>query len=623
MKSIKPENFYDLRFIGNLNAISGKVYFEIFEPVRDSNNYKSGIYRLDGKKTVRYTSGPKDRDMISDGKGESAVYIAKNEKKSSIFLKNIKGGEERKLWETEREIRKIEWSKDSKGIYLITKEKDKEEGYTIIENYPIYFNGSGFLPSTKVELLYVDLSGKQKVLMKGNPEVTDIAVNPVKDELAVIVQPECYGIYKSKIGLLSLASLKISYLKVPKGSYYNPGYLEDGTLFFLRSLQEQSLFQSSKLAIWTGEKVKEVAAGEDISLENSVNSDSRMGKERSIRVNGNYVYIVATVKGRAGIYRVDLKEGKSFESVVAGDFSVDSFDFLGNDIYFIAQDSNTPQEVYRYDGNVETVTSINRKIENINLAKPENVNFKASDGKVVEGWYLKGSDRGTIMEVHGGPRSAYGEAFMFEFHLLNSLGFNVLFSNPRGSDGYGDKFALTIMKKYGDRDYKDLMESVEFAKKRYGIDEEKLGVIGGSYGGFMVNWIVGHTDKFKAAVSARSISDQVSFYFSSDIGPEFNGDQIGGSPYENLEHFWNKSPIKYMKKCKTPLLIVHSDEDYRCPVWQGYELFTQLKLQGNKVKMVLFKGENHELSRGGKPKNRVKRLQEISNWFVENINSEK
>jgi len=158
-----------------------------------------------------------------------------------------------------------------------------------------------------------------------------------------------------------------------------------------------------------------------------------------------------------------------------------------------------------------------------------------------------------------------------------------------------------------------------YAIRELGFDGNHIDVIGGSYGGFMVNWIIGHTNRFRAAVIDRSISDQISFFFTSDIGPRFNSDQMGGDPLSNLDHYWDKSPLKYMKNANTPLLIVHSDEDFRCPVGQAYELFTQLKRQGSKVRMIQFRGENHDLSREGKPRNRVRRLEEIVSWFSENL----
>ena len=191
----------------------------------------------------------------------------------------------------------------------------------------------------------------------------------------------------------------------------------------------------------------------------------------------------------------------------------------------------------------------------------------------------------------------------------------MIFSNPRGSDGYGEEFA-DIREHYGERDYQDLMEVVDEALKRFGfIDEERIGVTGGSYGGFMTNWIVGHTKRFKAAVTQRSISNWVSFFGTTDIGYYFAPDQIGKDPWSNLDGYWEKSPLKYAPNVETPLLIIHSIEDYRCWLPEALQFYTALKYLGKRVELALFPSENHDLSRSGKPKHRVKRLELIAGWM--------
>lgn len=160
------------------------------------------------------------------------------------------------------------------------------------------------------------------------------------------------------------------------------------------------------------------------------------------------------------------------------------------------------------------------------------------------------------------------------------------------------------------------MTFTDEAIKRYPqIDKDKLGVLGGSYGGFMTNWIIGHTDRFKAANSQRSISNWTSFYGVSDIGYYFASDQTDANPWTSLDKMWEQSPIKYAKNVKTPTLFIHSDSDFRCPLEQGLQMYTAINLNKVDTKMYIFKGENHELSRSGKPKARVKRLSEILNWF--------
>ncbi|MCL6002092.1 MAG: S9 family peptidase [Thermoplasmatales archaeon] len=613
MSSLKIEDFYDLRFIANLNIANGRTFFEIYRPVEKSNKYESEIFELKGAKTVKFTRGNEDRDAVIDLTGFRMAYLTRVEKKTSVFIKNIETGEERRLWETELTVKKMMWDRLSKGLYIIAQDKPKDDDFRILEKYPMYFNGEGFFPTINYQFLHLRLNGKVQKILELDGEMSDFAVNPSRQEVAIVERPDNWDVYDSRIRIIDPLSKESNYIPGVRGGVSSPVYDGDGNLYFLFSKQERSIFESPKLFRYKNRKIENLLEEYDISPENSVNSDSRMGITKRMIPRGGYIYFIATVEGRAGIYRVG--ENKRMEGVVKGDFSVDSFDFDGDRIYYVAQFSNVPQEIYQFNGQSRRITIINSRLERRTLRSAKNFRMKASDGKEIEGWFLGGQKRGTILEIHGGPRTSYGEAFTFEFHLINSLGFNVLYSNPRGSDSYGDDFALEIKEHYGERDYQDILEIIDYASSRLGVKKEKIGIIGGSYGGFMVNWMVGHTDQFKAAVADRSISDQISFYFSSDIGPRFNSDQMGGNPYDNLEHFWGKSPLKYIKNVKTPLLIVHSDEDYRCPIWQAYEMFTQLKRQGSVVRMISFKGENHDLSRGGKPKNRVKRLEEITKWF--------
>jgi len=220
-----------------------------------------------------------------------------------------------------------------------------------------------------------------------------------------------------------------------------------------------------------------------------------------------------------------------------------------------------------------------------------------------------------ILEIHGGPKTAYGEVFVHEMQLLASEGYVVIYCNPRGSDGRGNEFA-DIRGKYGTIDYEDIMQFVDEAVKRYEfIDENKIGVTGGSYGGFMTNWIIGHTDRFKAAVSQRSIANWISKFGTTDIGYFFVEDQHFATPWSNYEKLWWHSPMKYADKVKTPTLFIHSDEDYRCWLVEAIQMFTSLKYHGVESKLVIFKGENHDLSRTGKPLHRLRRLKEIIEWF--------
>ena len=255
------------------------------------------------------------------------------------------------------------------------------------------------------------------------------------------------------------------------------------------------------------------------------------------------------------------------------------------------------------------------------LSRPERINVETAPGVTIEGWILKpvdfedGKKYPAILDIHGGPKTVYGEVFYHEMQYWANHGYAVFFCNPRGSDGRGNEFA-DIRGKYGTIDYDDLMKFTDAVLKKYSfIDKDRVGVTGGSYGGFMTNWIIGHTDRFKAAASQRSISNWISKFCTTDIGYYFVEDQNGATPWNNMEKLWDHSPLKYADKAKTPTLFIHSEQDYRCYLAEGIQMFTALKYHGVDARLCMFRGENHELSRGGKPKHRMRRLKEMTDWF--------
>lgn len=297
---------------------------------------------------------------------------------------------------------------------------------------------------------------------------------------------------------------------------------------------------------------------------------------------------------------------------------------FGGGFAMVATRGNGGGEIYALDpdGRETRLTALNTELcAEYAFSAPQALFFRNERGTELHGWAIPpvGAEPGkkypTILDIHGGPKTAYGGGYFHEMQLWANRGFAVIFCNPSGSDGRGDDF-MDIFGDYGGQDYRDLMALVDEAVRRFGfIDGERLGVTGGSYGGFMTNWIIGHTDRFRAAASQRSISNWTDFYGTSDIGYFFQPDQTGADPWQNAEKVWDQSPLKYADRVKTPTLFLHSDEDYRCPLSQGLQMFTALRAHGTEARLCLFRGENHELSRSGKPKHRVRRLKEITEWF--------
>jgi acylaminoacyl-peptidase len=294
---------------------------------------------------------------------------------------------------------------------------------------------------------------------------------------------------------------------------------------------------------------------------------------------------------------------------------------------FNAMTATRPCELYLLDGDEKRLTGFNdRLINGLELAEPECFTFTNRLGRKVEGWILKpvGWEKGEkypcVLEMHGGPRGVYGDGVYHEFHLLSAEGYAVIYTNPRGSAGYEEEYAQAVMGHYGEVDYEDFMDFTDEALNRYPwIDETRLGLTGGSYGGYTTNWIIGHTDRFKAAVTCRSICNWVSKFGVSDIGYMQPESISGAKTYwgDDLVEQMRHSPLYYAGDVETPCLIIHSEEDYRCPMAEGEQWFTALKLNGVPTELVRFPGENHELSRGGKPGHREERLRHILRWFRE------
>ncbi|HEY5387405.1 MAG TPA: prolyl oligopeptidase family serine peptidase, partial [Thermoleophilia bacterium] len=241
--------------------------------------------------------------------------------------------------------------------------------------------------------------------------------------------------------------------------------------------------------------------------------------------------------------------------------------------------------------------------------------------------YEPGKQYPTLLSIHGGPFGQYGNAFFDEFQVYCGAGYVVVFSNPRGSSGSGEEWARAIRGPgaagpgWGSVDYEDCMAVIEEAVRRYDfVDGERLGVIGGSYGGYMTSWIVSHTDRFKAAVSERAVNQLVSEWGSSDFGWDFKG-YFGAFVYEDVEPYLRISPATYAERIHTPLLILHSEKDLRCAVEQAEHLFVTLRLLKRPVELVRFPEESHELTRSGSPAHRVQRFHIVLEWFDRHLKS--
>jgi dipeptidyl aminopeptidase/acylaminoacyl peptidase len=343
--------------------------------------------------------------------------------------------------------------------------------------------------------------------------------------------------------------------------------------------------------------------------------------------DGRSIAIVVGEQGNANLKRIDAATGK-VEPLTRGNHDVMAYssDASAQKIALVLSSATTIGDLLVVDTASQAapkkLTSFNDDLlKEVGLTEPEEIWYTSVDGKRIQGWILKpqafdpSKKYPLILEIHGGPHSAYGNTFTHEFHWMAAKGYVVLYTNPRGSSNYGQDFGNVIQYNYPGDDAKDILAGVDEVLKKGYVDENRLGVTGGSGGGLLTNWIVTQTTRFKAAVSQRDISDWSNFWYTADF-TLFTPTWFRKAPFEDPADFARRSPITHVAKIQTPLMFILGDEDWRTPPAAGGEdLFRALKYLKRPTVMVRFPGENHELSRSGRPWHRVERLQHIVGWF--------
>jgi dipeptidyl aminopeptidase/acylaminoacyl peptidase len=396
----------------------------------------------------------------------------------------------------------------------------------------------------------------------------------------------------------------------------------------VRSYSQPDLFVTAATAESTPTNLTEAY---DFDIAGGIGGDQRAprGGDSSSGIwsrDGRTITIVAAEHGSANLKRIDVATGKV---TPVTDAKQDVMNYsAASDASKMALLVSTPTNVgdlFALDpasGKMTPLTHVNEDLfKNISQADPEEIWYPSFDGKKIQGWILKPPDFDAarkyplILEIHGGPHSAYGNTMTHEFSWMAAKGYVVLYTNPRGSTSYGQDFGNIIQYHYPGDDYKDLMAGVDEVVKRGYIDEKRLGVTGGSGGGVLTNWTIGHTTRFAAAVSQRSIADWAGFWYTADF-TLFQPTWFRGAPWEDPKDFTERSPITYIKNITTPLMLIEGEADMRTPPADGGEqMFRALKYLKRPVVMVRFPDETHELSRSGKPWHRVERLQHIVGWF--------
>lgn len=654
MDKINKETLLDFNFLNGLKVSPGerRAAFTVANAMEEKNAYHHTLYTYEDGEVTRHrklyeNSGfvflDDDTLLLDLQKNKSEKTDLKEKSKKSIYRYNvgdrtlekaftlpIPAGIEDVIDETTLllsanltvEDHVLYEEEKKRDDYL--KEKKKAALYEDIDELPYYFNGMGFRTGKNKQLFLYDIeSGKLTRLMDKNFSIGNHLLSDDKTRIYYTGDAdEKVMSFYTRIFQLDLNTMTHTVL-YDKLDYSVNGLFEiKGTLVAAaKDMQDYGLNQNADFfKVEDGEMKLLSRHGESIG--NTIGTDVRLSGSKSTFVDDDTLYFISTIDDHSEITALSLDGRIHTEYEMNG--SIDGMQRLGDEAIMIAMEGTGLQELYTYDFATKTTGSVSAFNENVlknkYVAEPKEVIVRKANHEV-KGWVLLPKDYDpekkypAILDIHGGPKTVYGPIFYHEMQHWASEGYIVMFANPRGSDGKGNAFA-DIRGKYGTIDYEDLMDFTDTVIDAYpAVDEKRLFVTGGSYGGFMTNWIVGHTNRFKAAATQRSISNWGSFYGTSDIGYFFASDQTDGHPLKDRDKLFEQSPIKYAMDMKTPLLFIHSDKDYRCPMEQAQQLYAVLKNNGVDTKLVWFKEETHELSRSGKPQARIKRLTDITGWF--------
>ena len=612
------------------------------------------------------TSGLHDTGAQWSPDGKSLAFLRGTEKDGKpeppqIFLLPMEGGEARALTDIPKGAGEPVWSPDGRSIAFtsstLAKDFDKkkddappESDVRVITRAEYRDNDEGYIDPERPDHIWVVdvpevLAGPRKARQVTTGEFREGDITWARDGSKIYFTsdrtkepyylPPADAIYEvsaaggeiRKVAALdgSIAALSLS----PNGRRLAfVGEISGGNGLAQRSYSQPDLFVT---AVEPGSTPKNLTANYDFDIAEGVGGDQappRGGGESKPfwSSDGREIFVKASEEGRVNIERIDSQTGK-VQAVTKGDHAVLSYS-SSRDSSKMALLVSTPTnigDVFVMDaapGDMQQITHVNAELfSKLHLTEPEMIWYKSFDGRRIQAWVQRPPDfkAGTkyplILDIHGGPHAAYGYVFDHEFQWMAAKGYVVLYPNPRGSTSYGQEFGNSIQYAYPGDDFKDLMAGVDELIARGWVDPDKLGVTGGSGGGVLTNWTIGHTDRFKAAVSQRSIADWAGFWYTADFS-QFTAFWFRGAPWEQEADFKARSPITYIQNVHTPLMLIEGESDFRTPPADGGEqMFRALKYLKRTAVMVRFPGESHELSRSGKPVHRVERLDHIVAWF--------
>jgi dipeptidyl aminopeptidase/acylaminoacyl peptidase len=648
MSGMVPEDVFELTGVTDprVSPDGTTVAYVVRAVDAEANDYRGAIWLApaDGAaEPRRFTSGVKqDADPRWSPDGSQLAFTSNREGKTmQLYVMPLAGGEPRKLTSLKEDVTQLAWSPDGATIAFVARvpdaaydeEDDKRRQPRRFTRLQYKLDSVGWTGDRRQHLFAVKTDGGSEPvqLTDGDFEDSGPAWSPDGATLAFVSarEPDWDTEMVSDVYLVATEGGEPRRLTRGGGSIDGVSWSPDGARLAVQ--RYPGVFDDPR---HTQVAIVDVRSG-DIELLTAA-LDRNCGTYPQLREpvwDGSDVVFALEDHGNTHLYRVAADGSRAPELVVGGERAVTGFDAAGGRLAYSADEPTRLSELFA--AAARPAPAVERRLTDVGdafaagreLAAAERFTATSADGSEVDAWvmrpvgYVPGRKYPTLLNVHGGPYGQYGNTFFDEFQVYCGAGYVVVFANPRGSSGGGEEWARAIRGPgaagpgWGSVDYEDCMAAIEEAVRRFDfVDGERLGVIGGSYGGYMTSWIVSHSDRFKAAVSERAVNQLVSEWGSSDFGWDFKG-YFGKFVFEDVDAYLKISPATYAERIHTPLLILHSEKDLRCAVEQAEHLFVTLRLLKRPVELVRFPEESHELTRSGSPAHRVQRFRIVLEWF--------
>jgi dipeptidyl aminopeptidase/acylaminoacyl peptidase len=562
-----------------------------------------------------------------DGK-ELAFLSTRDGVRAQIWMLAMSGGEAVKVTSLDGGVSNIAWSPDSTKLLGLTRTGPAASSKSDVKHYDrikYKLNDTGFFDGLRSHIVVVDAKEHTARQITSGDDWNDLNPEWAPDSTRIAFVSDRTGkefdlADSADIWIIPAAGGPLQKVTAQKGSYTTLAWSPDGQKLAYLSETEAEDIPLVHIATLKGKA--EDPVGRD--LDQPVNGLT--WAER-----GKALYFYSPVKGETHVFRYDPATGRT-SAMTSGARSVRSFTLneTAGKMAYLVNDFEHLDDVWIRDiagGPERQLTHVNQELwSRLAPAQVEPVMYKAADGWDVQGFLVKpvgweaGKKYPLIVSIHGGPSGMYGVDWYHEFQVYAARGWGVFFTNPRGSTGYGRKFQRGVALEWGGKAYTDIISGLdEVLKRNSWIDEDRLGITGGSYGGFMTNWALTQTNRFKAAVTLRSVSNFISDEATRDYAYQHDRD-FGGDLYHAFDLFWKYSPIRYAEKVKTPTLVLHSENDYRVPIEQGEQWFRALQHFGVTSEFVIFPRENHNLTRTGEPRHLVESLNWQCYWFDRFLN---